>query len=295
MSNKKVICFGEVLWDSLPKGIYLGGSPLNVALNLNNLGIDSTMVSAVGRDRLGGLALKAVAYKGISTHLIQENDYPTGLAEVEIDEHGEPNYTIHENTAWDFIEVTDEIKNEILQSDYIVLGTLIFRNSSGNTVREILKEYHGTCIIDLNLRAPFYNEELVDGVLALADIVKVNEDELNTVLKWKGLELDYQKALQWISSQYNIETILLSRGEKGAYIYSKGELSKKGRYYVKVRDTVGAGDAFLAGAIYSFIKDKNVHETVCFANAVGAFVTSRNGATPVLNMSKIEIYLKYGK
>lgn len=295
MSNKKVICFGEVLWDSLPKGIYLGGSPLNVALNLNNLGVDSSMVSAVGRDRLGGLALKAVKQKGLSTHLIQENEYPTGLVEVEINESGEPNYTIHENTAWDFIEVTDEIRNEILESDYIVLGTLIFRNSSGNTVREILKGYKGKCIVDLNLRTPFYTEELVDGVLALADIVKVNEAELDTVLKWKGLDLDYTEALNWLSRAYDIETILLSRGEKGAYIYSNGELSKKGRYYVKVRDTVGAGDAFLAGAIYSMINGKDAYETVCFANAVGAFVTSRNGATPVLNMAKIEIYLKYGK
>lgn len=295
MSGKKVICFGEVLWDSLPKGIYLGGAPLNVALNLNNLGIDSTIISAVGKDRLAGLAIKSIKNKGLDTSFIQVNDHPSGLAEVDIDEDGIPSYTIHENTAWDFIEITDEIKNKVSKSDYIVFGTLAFRNTTGDSIRELLKNYEGKVVVDVNLRNPFYTEELVDEVISFADIVKVNEEELQQLLTWKNLDLEYPEALKWISETYDVESVLLSRGEKGAYIYSNKELSKKGRYYVKVRDTVGAGDAFLAATIYSFIKGENPYDTICFANAVGAFVASRNGATPVLNMAKIEIYLKYGK
>tara|TARA_R110000868_G_scaffold383578_7_gene650667 strand:- start:19440 stop:20327 length:888 start_codon:yes stop_codon:yes gene_type:complete len=295
MGSKKVICFGEVLWDALPKGIYLGGAPLNVALNLDNLGVDSKIVSAVGNDRLGGLALKSIKQKGLSTELVQVNNKPTGLAEVEIDAEGVPNYKMHENTAWDYITITDEIKEVVLQSDYLILGTLPFRNESGNTIRELLKNYNGKCIVDVNLRAPFYSEELVDEVLNDANILKLNADELLKIQDWKDNNSEEEEALAWLSSEYDIETVLLSRGDKGAYIYSNGNFSKKGRYYVKVRDTVGAGDAFLAGAIYSLIKGKDAYETICFANAVGAFVASRNGATPNLNMSKIDIYLKYGK
>lgn len=295
MGNKKVICFGEVLWDSLPKGIYLGGSPLNVALNLNNLEVDSTIISAVGKDRLASLALKSIKQKGLSTDFVQVNDHPTGLAEVEIDEEGIPSYDIHENTAWDFIELTREIRKEVSESDYIVFGTLAFRNTTGDTIRELLKDYKGKVVLDVNLREPYFSEELVDEVLSFADIVKVNDDELRQILSWKKLDLDYPEALTWLSESYGIETILISRGEKGAYIFSDSEIRKKGRYYVKVRDTVGAGDAFLAGAVYSIIKGESAHDTVCFANAVGAFVASRNGATPVLDMAKIEIYLKYGK
>lgn len=295
MGNKKVICFGEVLWDSLPKGIYLGGSPLNVALNLHNLEVDSTIISAVGKDRLAGLALKSIKQKGLSTDFVQINDHPTGLAEVDIDEEGVPSYDIHENTAWDFIELTPEVREKVSESDFIVFGTLVFRNTTGGTIKELLKDYKGKVVVDVNLRKPFFSEELVDEVLTLANIVKVNESELQQILEWKNLTLDYPEALEWLSEKYDVETILLSRGEKGAYIYSDKELSKKGRYYVKVRDTVGAGDAFLAGAIYSLMKGESAHDTICFANAVGAFVASRNGATPVLNMAKIEIYLKYGK
>ncbi|GAB5409585.1 MAG: carbohydrate kinase [Balneolaceae bacterium] len=295
MAKKKIICLGEILWDALPKGIYLGGSPLNVALNLDNLGIDSKIVSAVGKDRLGRLALKSIEQKSLKSELIQLNNYPTSLAEVEIDEKGIPTYEIHENVAWDFIKKTDEITTEINNSDFIVIGTLIFRNSSANTVRELLKDYKGKVVVDVNLRKPFYSEELLDEVLYLSNIVKFNRIELEEFLKWKKIVLDHEEALKWLSEKYDIDTVLLSRGEKGAYIYHEGELCRKGRYYVKVRDTVGAGDAFLAGAIYSLIKGKDAYDTVCFANAMGAFVTSRNGATPTLNMDKINIYLKYGK
>ncbi len=292
---KKVICFGEVIWDALPKGIYLGGAPINVALNLDNLGINTRIISAVGKDRLGGLALKSIKHKGLDTDLIQINEHPTGLAEVEIDEEGIPTYTIHENTAWDFIQITDEIKQHVQESDYLMFGSLPFRNSTGDTIKELLKDYEGKVIVDVNFRKPFYSEELIDEILHLADIVKFNRIEFGEFLGWKNLDKDHEEALSWLAEEYNIETILLSRGEKGAYILHNGEIGKKGRYYVKVKDTVGAGDAFLAGAIYSIIKGKDAYDTACFANAIGAFVTSRNGATPNLDMSKIDIYLKYGK
>ncbi len=295
MGTKKVICFGEVLWDALPKGIYLGGSPLNVALNLKNLGVDAKIISAVGSDRLGALALKAVKYKGLDTDLIQVNDYPTGLTEVEIDEEGIPTYDIHENTAWDYIGVTDEIKKEVLSSDFLMFGSLPFRNRTGDSIKELLKGYKGKVVVDVNFRKPFYSESLIDEILHLADILKINRVEFAEFLKWKNIESTQEEALTWIANEYNLETVMLSKGEKGASILHRGELSSKGRYYVKVRDTVGAGDAFLAGAIHSLLKSKSAYETVCFANALGAFVTSRNGATPNLNMSKIDIYLKYGK
>ncbi len=295
MKANKIICFGEVLWDALPKGIYLGGSPLNVALNLSNLGEDSSIISAVGTDLLGSLAIKSVAQKGLSTDFIQKNEHPTSIVEVDVDYQGEPNYIIHENVAWDFIQPTDEIKDILNESSHLIFGTLVFRNKTGDTIRDLLKEYAGKVVLDVNFRKPFYDESLADEVLGLANILKLNENELLEILRWKGKDIDYEEALLWLSDYYGLETILLSMGEKGAYIYKEGEIAKKGRYYVKVRDTVGAGDAFLAGAIHGLIKGMSAYETVCFANAVGAFVASRNGATPVLNMSKIEIYLKYGK
>ena len=50
---KNIICFGEVLWDVFPKGKKIGGAPLNVALRLSALGLQTTLVSKVGKDDLG--------------------------------------------------------------------------------------------------------------------------------------------------------------------------------------------------------------------------------------------------
>ena len=62
--SKKVICFGEVLWDIFPEGEKIGGAPLNVALRLKALGISTAIVSKVGRDLLGERLIKYVKEQG---------------------------------------------------------------------------------------------------------------------------------------------------------------------------------------------------------------------------------------
>lgn len=293
MKNKKVTCFGEVLWDSLPKGLYLGGAPLNVALNLNNLGIDTTMISAVGNDKLGKLAVQSIREKGLDTGFIQFNDYPTGVVDVEIDNKGDADYTINEPSAWDYIEYNNELKDEIDKSNFVVFGTLIFRNAnSRSTLNKALSKFKGKVIVDVNFRKPFYDKTLVNEVLNLADIVKVNHEEIDIILKWNNKSnLNSKEALSYLCKQYNLEMILLTRGEEGSILYHNGDIFKKERFEVNVKDTVGTGDAFLAGSIYSLLKGEDNLKVISFANALGAFVASRNGATPEINMEKIEFML----
>jgi fructokinase len=295
METKTVLCIGEVLWDALPKGIYLGGAPLNVAINLKNLGVDSGIISAVGNDQLGRLALKYIERNSINTNLIQNNNYDTGLVEVNIDAGGIPDYTIHENTAWDHIEATKSSINAIKNADYIVLGSLIFRDKSGDTLRELLHDVTGEqkIIIDVNFRKSYYNLELIDELLKLASIVKLNDEELEEIQKWYGLQPDYHKTLEFLKKEFNLEAVLLTRGDKGSTMLTQEGFTERNCFLIKVKDTVGAGDAFLAGAIYSFINNKNPDFTISFANAMGAFVASRNGATPELNLERVKEHFNY--
>ena len=293
MSKEKVICFGEVLWDALPDGIYLGGAPLNVALNLTKLGVNTRIVSAVGSDTLGSLAIKSITKRGLDTEYIQVNDKPTGLTEVVIDAEGVPSYSILQDVAWDYISITDEMKKVVEESDYLILGTLIFRGISENTIRELLRNYEGKCVVDVNFRESFYSKELLDEVLEFANIVKFSEDEFLEVLSWKNKSKNIEEGLGWLSSEFDIEYVFLTMGERGAYLYQNGELIKKERYPVKVKDTIGAGDAFLAASIYKIIQAENSYNTLCFANALGAYVASSDGATPNLDMSEIETLMKH--
>jgi len=295
METKRVLCIGEVLWDALPKGIYLGGAPLNVAINLKNLGVYSGIISAVGNDQLGRLALKYIERNSINTNLIQNNNYDTGLVEVNIDAGGIPDYTIHENTAWDHIEATKSSIDAITSADYIVLGSLIFRDKSGDTLRELLQDVTGEqkIIIDVNFRKSYYSFGLIDDLFRLANIVKLNDDELVEVQSWYGLKNDYHEALLYLKKEFNLESILLTRGDRGSTMLTQEGFTERDCFLIKVKDTVGAGDAFLAGAIYSLINKKNPDFTISFANAMGAFVASRNGATPELNLERVKDHFNY--
>ncbi len=288
----KVVCIGEVLWDSLPHGMFLGGAPLNVAVNLRNLDVEASIISAVGNDELGERTRSEITKRGVNTAYIQTNSYKTGLVEVELTAKGIPSYVIHEHRAWDYIEATEDAKKLIGEADYIVFGSLGFRNAdSAQNIKKLLTTSSASKILDVNFRKPFYTKPLIEELLGLADVLKVNDEEIEEMAEWFGLATDYKSAIPKLCAMYGIEKAIITLGEEGSSLYVDEEFVHHPRFDVKVKDTVGAGDAFLSGVIFSMIQNKSPEETLRFANAMGAFVAGSEGATPVLNRSKIEDFL----
>lgn len=111
--------------------------------------------------------------------------------------------------------------------------------------------------------------------------------KLKKWLAWFGLSSDYQQAIPKLCYMYGIDRAIITLGEAGSSIYFEGEFVHHPRFNVEVKDTVGAGDAFLSGAIYSMIQQKTSKETLRFANAMGAFVAGSDGATPSLNYQTV--------
>lgn len=288
MKYKKVVCFGEVLWDSFTFGMFLGGAPLNVAVNLAHLGIEVSLVSAVGNDQLGEDAIKQIKSKGLTTTHIQISEQPTGLVDVQLDEQGTPHYVIHKHRAWDNIKSTDAAILELKSADILVFGSLSFRsNVTEVTIKSMLNAFQGLKILDVNFREPYYTKPLMEELLGFADFLKVNDDELKQISQWFGLNKQYQSSIPKICAMYGIKQAIITLGEKGAIFYTKGQFYEHPRYKVKVKDTVGAGDAFLAGVIYSLISKKSPKELLAFANAMGAYVSANNGATPIISYQKL--------
>ncbi len=284
----KVVCIGEVLWDSLPNGKFLGGAPLNVAVNLNHLGVDSSIISAVGEDELGVKTLSEIKKRGLDTNHIQENKHKTGLVEVELSEKGSPSYVIHEQRAWDFITATESVQALVRTADFVVFGSLAFRNKeSATAIKRMLKGAKGERILDVNFRKPFYSKILIEELLGYTDILKVNDEEIEEMAEWFGLSSDYQQAIPKLCYMYGIDSAIITLGEAGSSLYSEGEFVHHPRFNVEVKDTVGAGDAFLSGAIYSMIQQKTSIEILRFANAMGAYVAASDGATPSLNYQTV--------
>lgn len=281
----KVITIGEILWDVFPEGKKAGGSSMNVALNLHKQSIESNFVSAVGDDDSGKELLSFLEGNHFSTQLIQTHPkLPTSTVVVQLDENHQATYTIKQPVAWDDIALNDANIHAVKQADALVYCSLTCREeNSRNTILSLLDNAK-TKIFDINLRAPFYEKELIKTLLSKADILKINEDEIIWVRDCFGLTgNDEEQLLKQLSAQFNIGVICLTLGDKGACVLKDGKFFHHGGYKVQVADTVGAGDAFLATFIACYLQDYPMESTLDNACKVGAFVASQAGANPDYN------------
>ena len=286
MSKSNILCFGEILWDLLPEelgGRIAGGAPMNVAYHLNALGIDANIISRVGNDDLG-LELKTfLSKKAISTAYVQtDNVLPTGVVDVTLDEKGSPSYKIVQPVAWDNIMLTDDIKKAVSEADALVFGSLICRNEASKQTLFELLDLARTTVFDVNLRPPFYAKDLIEPLLQKANIVKMNEDELNIISKWNSLETDFTEQIREVQERYDIQTLIVSHGSVGAYCLENDVLYFQKAFDIIVKDTIGSGDAFLAGFLSEKMKGNAPQACLKKACAMGAFVATQSGATPAI-------------
>jgi len=280
--KKSVVAIGEILWDVFPEGKKAGGSSMNVALNLHKQNINSQFISAVGDDENGQELLDFLNSKNYSTDLIQKgNNLPTSTVEVKLDEQHQATYTIVQPVAWDAIDLTEEAILAVTNADAFVYCSLTCRNEkSRNTILALLKQAK-LKIFDINLRPPFYTIDTLKALLSEADILKVNEHEL-VYLKDELLLTGNtdEQLLKQLGHLFTINIICLTVGEKGAYVLENGKLHHHKGYQVKVADTVGAGDSFLATFISSYLQGFPIDTILDRACKVGAFVASQPGANP---------------
>jgi fructokinase len=290
ITNKQILCIGEILWDRLPSGAKPGGAPMNVALHLNAIGQNVSISSRIGNDEPGNELKSFLEKSGMSTELIQvDSNLPTSEVLVHLDENNNATYEICEPVAWDNLEMTESLMKKAAESGLIIYGTLASRKSeSRNTILSLL-ENGAVKLIDVNLRKPYDSSEIVELLLSKSDIVKLNDDELITIAKWHNqFSFNEKNMVTWFAGQYNTEMVCVTKGEKGAVLYANGEFFEHSGFKVDAVDTVGAGDAFLAGFVAALFEEKTKEKALEFACATGAFVATKSGATPEYNMSEIE-------
>lgn len=289
MSKKKIVCFGEVLWDLLPSGKIAGGAPMNVAVHAHQLGLNATMISAVGNDDLGEEIKVFLGNRGLSIENIQTiNKQKTGIVEVELNEQGSPTYSIIEPVAWDFIALTESAIDAVKNADAFVFGSLALRNEvSKNTLLQ-LQSIAKLSILDINLRKPFYSETFVKELFQLADIVKVNDEELEMICGWYNQIGNEESNAKFLKDTFNLKGIIVTRGGNGAFFVDENnEMSEHQGFKVTVKDTIGSGDSFLASFITKWVNGSTAHKALEYACAVGAFVATQKGATPIIEQENI--------
>ncbi|MGV6844681.1 MAG: carbohydrate kinase family protein [Lutibacter sp.] len=282
MFNKKlnIIGIGELLWDELPAGKILGGAPANFVFHANYLGADACVISAVGNDDNGLKILNELKEKGIS-YSVNKVKQPTGTVQVELKD-GIPTYKIQDEVAWDYIVLQKQIYPKLKQVDAICFGSLSQRNEISKN--EIYKALHlvpknALKIFDVNLRLQFYSKEIIEHSLNLANVFKLNDEELDILSKMfhlTGNEIDKCKQ---IISKFELNYLALTKGSEGSVLIHKNNISQLAVPKIKVIDTVGAGDSFTAALTVGILKNyplKTIHKK---AVSHAALVCSYEGAT----------------
>lgn len=294
MSQKlNTVCFGEVLFDVFPNHTKIGGAPLNVALRLSSLGINSSIISSIGNDKLGKELEKYISENGVNTDLIQINEnLPTGEVFVKLDEKGSASYTINYPVAWDKITFTDNCVEQVKNSDAFIFGSLACRDEVSFSTLKKLLEFSKNKILDVNLRKPHYSFEVLEHLLNLADFIKFNDDELYEISDYFDSPFhSLEQNILFISEKTNTKNICVTKGNHGAVLLHNQKLYYNSGFRVKVKDTVGSGDSFLAGLISQLIKGENPQKAIDFACALGALVTQTEGANSKISRSELEKFI----
>jgi len=283
-----VLCFGEMLWDALPHGLFPGGAPMNVAYHLHQLGLRAVPVSAVGRDVLGDELLRRVTAWGLDTDLIcVRDDKPTGLVRVRM-EKGGPAYDIAENVAWDRIELPAHLPEFVGQTRVLVFGTLAQR--AGHN-RKPFARLDRLCdqaikVFDVNLRPPYDEPELVWSLAGTADVIKLNRDEAARLLGKSYPTAKLESAARALSARAKCSCICITAGRDGAGMLMDSGWTWLPSHPIDAKDTVGAGDAFLAALVSGLLTDnQSAPDILRRARNLAEFVASHDGATPAYGVS----------
>jgi fructokinase len=293
--KKKVLCIGEILWDLLPEGAKVGGAPLNVALHLKNFGFAVKFAGRIGNDQLGYDLKSFIEKQGLDSELLQiDNELETSTVKVQLEPNNQVRFEIVDNVAWDRIEFSDSLRTSAEEADVIIYGTLASRHSfTRQTILNILDCNRGLKLIDVNLRAPFINKDIVEGLIQKATIVKLNSDELRLIAGWYNKNYDEKELAVWFSEKYPCEILCVTRGDKGAFLYNHGQYLVHQGFMVDVKDTVGSGDAFLAGFLSRYLSGESLNLSLEYACATGALVATKTGATPFYKTDEIERLIQH--
>lgn len=284
MINKTIVGIGEILWDILPSGKQLGGAPTNFAYHAHELGAKGIVASCLGNDVLGDEILKLLDSIGIDQSFLSiDKKHKTGLASVVLDENGLPSFTIHEDVAWDYLRETPQLLQLASVTDAVSFGSLAQRSAlSRRTIHSFLHNTpeNSLRIFDINLRQHYYSRDIIISSLMVANVLKLNEQELSVVTKMLNIQGDQITIFRILSECFGLNVIALTKGKNGSDLFTQGVLFSHEGYEVDSTDTVGAGDAFTTALAIGFLKGLKPGLVNVLANRLASFVCTQTGATP---------------
>jgi len=299
MNMPKILSCGEVLWDLFPERARFGGASANFACHTAILGGQVSMLSAVGKDARGDQALSILKGFDIDTSLIQRvAGTPTGSVGIRLDVTGKPTFEIHSPSAWDCIAWENELDSRVARVDAIYFGTLGQRSElSRATIQQAIqlaKSHKILRVLDVNLRKPFYDAELIHDSISQTSVLKLSEEELVEVAAACDVEFaaNPETTLRQLLTRFKLDLVVMTRGAEGAILVSPTESVVQPGIPTIVRDTVGAGDSFTAAIVIGLLRGDPLAAIARTACEIAAAVCMLDGAVPEVPISPLpESYL----
>lgn len=278
-----VICFGEALWDVLPGGRSVGGAPLNVAYHLTKLGVRAWPMSGVGKDPMGEMLKAQVKEWGLPGDLIcSVPGRETGRSLVSLS-GGAPEFNLLEDVAWDYIDVPEDWPIECQPVVAVVFGSLAQRSAQNRAVFDAMCATMPAAlkVLDVNLRDAYNDHEQIWALARAADLVKLNDDEVQALLQTTATRANVEECARSFQRHSGCKTVCVTMGALGAGLLRSNKWHWVDAVPVKVRDTVGAGDSFLAALIFGLlVTQEDVATILRRSTLLASFVAGSDGATP---------------
>ncbi|MBT0723263.1 aminoimidazole riboside kinase [Rosenbergiella sp. S61] len=296
--SKKVWVLGDAVIDLLPEseGRLLqcpGGAPANVAVGIARLGGNSAFIGRVGDDPFGKFLQNTLKKEQVSTDYMHfDREQRTSTVVVGLDEEGERSFTFMVKPSADLFLVNQDLPGFQAEEWLHCCSIALSREPSRATTLEAMARIRragGKVCFDPNIREDFWpNEQVLRDTLAqalaLADVIKLSEDELQFISGSHQLEQGIARVVE----AYQPELLVITQGKEGVTAFYQGSLSYHEAKPVVSVDTTGAGDAFVAGLLYGLStrgfpqSTSQLDSVLALAQVCGALATTAKGAMTAL-------------
>ena len=316
----EIVTLGELLIDMFPAEIGRrlaevtafnpkpGGAPANVAVAARRLGATSAFIGKVGQDAFGHFLIETLIREGVETRGIRlDQDVRTTLVFIALIDEQTPEFIFYRNPGADMMLTVDELDNALLrEANAFHVGSisLIDEPSRSATIEAVqLARQAGALIsFDVNYRPSLWAGHgdpvpVIGQLLPVADLVKVNEAELELLTGSSDLEAGSRALLQ-----QGPALVVVTLGPAGSYFRVVSGSGFAPGFPVTAVDAVGCGDAFTAGLLTQLVTSgswreqldpSNLNRILRFANAVGALTATKQGVIPALpTAAEVEKFLE---
>lgn len=298
--QKIVVGLGELLWDRVRHQSRLGGAPANFCVMAARLGDHGILASRLGMDEEGKRALDVLAGLPLDLNYLQTDaEHLTGQARVVFDHQHEPRYEFLSPAAWDFLDFSPLWRELAESADAVCFGTLAQRSPrSRKTIHAFLAATRPDClrVFDVNLRQSAIDPAILRDSLAVATLVKLNEEEALRMVELPHTPAPRSTArsgsekmtLPQIAHRLlrefpSLKMVCITLGGAGSLLVNRHTSHHHHGIAGAVVDTVGAGDAFTGALVHYYLDGAPLAVLNEAGNRWGAWVASQRGAIPPLD------------